>query len=248
MRIALLIEYNGQRFYGWQAQANLRTAQGELQTALSKVAQAPITVFCAGRTDRGVHATGQVVHFDTTAIRPLYGWVLGANTYLDRDLVIIKSTLVKDTFHARFSAIARSYRYVIANQPRRSAIHDGLVTWVHQPLDAELMHQGAQFLMGTHDFTALRATGCQAQTPIRTIHTINVHRVGTQVIMDVTANAFLHHMVRNIIGVLIKIGTGEQPIDWVTQVLLSKNRACAGITAPPDGLCLSHITYKEPLF
>ena len=247
-RIALLVEYNGQRFSGWQAQASLRTAQGELEKALSKIAGAPITVFCAGRTDRGVHATGQVVHFDTQAVRPLHGWLLGANTYLNEDLVIKAIKQVETSFHARFSAIKRRYRYIIANQPRRSAIHAGLVTWYHRSLDEERMHRAAQTLVGTHDFNALRASGCQAKSPIRTLHEIRVWREGSQVLIEVTANAFLHHMVRNIVGLLLAIGSHDQPIDWVKTVLASKDRNCAGITAPPDGLYLTDIFYKEQVF
>lgn len=248
MRLALLIEYHGVGFFGWQAQTGLRTAQGVLEAALSRIAQAPITVFCAGRTDRGVHATGQVVHFDTDAIRPLYGWVLGANSYLPADLVIKAIAEVDDSFHARFSARRRSYRYIIANQPKRSAVHAGLVTWYHRALDADLMHQAAQSLVGTHDFTALRATGCQAKSPVRSLYAIQVKREQTQVIIDVSANAFLHHMVRNIVGLLLAVGTKDQPIAWIEQVLLSKDRNCASITAPPDGLYLTDIFYQEQVF
>lgn len=248
MRIALLIEYNGQRFFGWQAQAGLRTAQGELEAALSKIAQEPITVFCAGRTDRGVHATGQVVHFDTQVTRPLHGWLLGANSYMTADIVIKAIKQVDEAFHARFSAIKRRYRYIIANQPRRSAVHAGLVTWHHRSLDADLMHQGAQALVGTHDFNALRATGCQAKSPVRTIHELTVKREGLEVIIDVTANAFLHHMVRNIVGLLLEVGSQDRPLEWVPHVLASLDRNQAGITAPPDGLYLTHIFYNKQVF
>jgi tRNA pseudouridine38-40 synthase len=247
-RYALLIEYNGQQFAGWQAQKQLRTAQGELQQALSKIAAEPITVFCAGRTDRGVHAMGQVVHFDTEVERPLYGWLSGANSYMGNDMVVHAAQKVDDSFHARFSALKRRYRYVILNQPTRSAVHQGFMTRYCQPLDADVMHLAAQHLIGTHNFNALRATGCQAKSPIRTIFDIKVWREDRKIIMEVTANAFLHHMVRNIIGLLIQVGSFDRPVSWINEVIQSCDRTQAGVTAPPDGLYLVEIFYPTKVF
>lgn len=246
--MALLLEYQGQQFYGWQSQTGLRTVQGELEIALSRIANETIEVICAGRTDRGVHALGQVVHFDTQASRPLYGWLSGSNRYLPKDIVIRSLRVVPESFHARFSAVRRSYRYVILNQSVRSALQEGLMTCYHKPLDAELMHQAAQHLVGTHDFSALRAKECQAKSPIRTLYDIRVWRHHQQVSIEVTANAFLHHMVRNMVGSLLKVGTGHKPTSWIAEVLHSRDRAKAGVTAPPDGLYLKQIFYPNQVF
>lgn len=248
IRMALLLEYHGQQFCGWQYQTGLRTVQGELQAGLSKIANENIQVVCAGRTDRGVHALGQVVHFDTQAVRPMHGWLSGSNRYLAKDLVIRAIQPVPKTFHARFSAIRRSYRYTILNQTVRSALQEGLMTCYHKPLDADAMHQAAQHLIGTHDFSALRAKECQAKSPIRTLYDIRVWRHQQHVSIEVTANAFLHHMVRNIVGTLVKVGTGHQPTHWIAEVLHGRDRTKAGVTAPPDGLYLKQIFYANQVF
>ena len=244
-RIVLGIEYDGSTFYGWQSQNGRRTVQTELEAALSKVANEPITVICAGRTDAGVHAYEQVVHFDTQAERSMYGWMMGGNTQLPDDVRIIWARPAVDDFHARYSAIARFYRYIILNRAMKSALLRKQATWCYLPLDAERMHQAAQHLIGDHDFSSFRAQGCQSKSPHRIMHFIDVYREREQVIIDISANAFLHHMVRNIAGVLIEIGTGKRPVDWTEQLLHIKDRDQGGVTAPPDGLYLGGVYYPE---
>jgi len=243
MRYALGIEYNGTGFSGWQFQHAERTAQETLEQALSKVAAHPVKTICAGRTDAGVHASGQVVHFDSDAPRSLRAWVLGANSNLPRDLSVLWAEAVPEDFHARFSAEARSYRYVILNRWVRPAIQSGQVTWHHHPLDAVRMHTAGQYLLGEHDFSAFRAQACQAHSPIRRMERIAVTRHGDYVVLEVTANAFLHHMVRNIAGTLMRIGSGEYPEAWIAEVLAGRDCKQAGVTAPPDGLCLMAVRY-----
>jgi tRNA pseudouridine38-40 synthase len=254
-RIVLGIEYDGSRFLGWQSQTGQRTVQQVLEQALSKVANQTITVICAGRTDTGVHALEQVVHFETGVQRDLYAWMLGGNHYLPDDVRIIWAKPAVADFHARYSALARFYRYVILNRPMKSALLRQQVTWCHTPLDAERMHQAAQALCGSHDFSSFRAQGCQSKSPERWMYFIDVYRQQQQVIMDIAANAFLHHMVRNIAGVLMEIGMGKQSIEWTTQLLEIKDRSQAGITAPPHGLHLGAVYYpahyqlpKHPVF
>lgn len=244
-RIVLGIEYDGSAFFGWQWQTARRTVQSELEAALSIIADEPVTVVCAGRTDAGVHALEQVVHFDTQAERSLYGWMMGGNTHLPDDIRIIWAQPAAFDFHARYSAIARFYRYVILNRPMKSALLRKQVTWFYQPLDAEKMSQAAQYLIGDHDFSSFRAQGCQSKSPRRMMHFIDVYREQERVVIDIAANAFLHHMVRNIAGVLIEIGMGKQPVDWSRELLLIKNRDQAGVTAPPDGLYLGGVCYPE---
>jgi len=236
MRIAAGIEYDGSAFAGWQTQPHAPSVQDALQAALARVADHPVKVVCAGRTDAGVHALGQVVHFDTDAIRRQRSWVLGANSNLPAAINVNWTREVDQNFHARFSAVARSYRYVILNRWTRSAVHAQRATWIHEPLDAAAMHRAAQHLLGEHDFSSYRALACQAKSPVRTIERIAVGRDNEWVTLDVTANAFLHHMVRNIAGVLISIGRGEQPEDWTRQVLEHRDRALGGVTAVPQGL------------
>ena len=243
MRIAVGIEYDGRRFHGWQAQGDERCVQDVVEAALSHVADERIRVRCAGRTDAGVHALGQVVHFDTQARRPERAWVLGANTALPKDVNLLWSREVPDDFHARFSALSRSYRYLILDRSARSSLRAGRVTWIHRPLDAEAMRVAAQPLLGTHDFSSYRAIGCQARHPVRTITDLEVRRCGELIELTVTANAFLHHMVRNIAGVLIAIGRGDRDVGWAREVLELRNRALGGVTAPPDGLYLEHVRY-----
>lgn len=244
-RIVLGIEYDGSAFFGWQWQTARRTVQSELEIALSQIADEPITVICAGRTDAGVHALEQVVHFDTQAERSMYSWMMGGNTHLPDDIRIIWTQQADFDFHARYSAIARFYRYVILNRPMKSALLRKQVTWCFQPLDAEKMHRAAQYLIGDHDFSSFRAQGCQSKSPCRMMHFIDVYREQEKVIMDISANAFLHHMVRNIAGVLMEIGMDKQPVDWAQELLLIKDRDQGGVTAPPDGLYLGGVYYPE---
>ena len=245
MRLALVVEYDGTRYHGWQRQDHADSVQERLERALSRVADHPVNVLCAGRTDRGVHATQQVVHFDTDAVRPLRGWLLGALQHLPADISLAGAVEVDESFHARYSATARSYRYVILNRLTRSAIHANRVTWWYQPLDAQRMHTAAQALVGRHDFTSFRGRDCQARTPIRTLESIRVQRQGDYLYVDITANAFLHHMVRNIVGTLLPIGSGERSIEFVPDALARLNRDAAGITAPAEGLYLVQVRYPE---
>jgi tRNA pseudouridine38-40 synthase len=246
MRIALGVEYDGGGFSGWQLQRHgVRTVQGELEAALSKVAAHPVRVACAGRTDTGVHATGQVAHFDTSAERSDRNWVLGSNVNLPPDVAVSWAHRVDEDFHARFSAVSRRYCYLILNRPSRSSLLAGRATWVHKPLDAERMHEAGQVLVGEHDFSSYRALGCQAKSPVKTLHSLVVRRSGEQVLLTVHANAFLHHMIRNIAGVLIAIGRGDQPVDWAQWVLSQCDRRLGGVTAPPDGLYFEKVWYPR---
>lgn len=245
MRIALGVEYDGTHFHGWQYQGDVRSVQECLEAALSKVANHPVTTHCAGRTDTGVHASGQVIHFDTDAVRSTRSWCLGVNANLPSDISILWSCEVPEAFHARFSAFGRYYRYSILNRPTRPAIGRNQAVWIHRPLDADRMHQAAQSLIGKHDFTSYRAVGCQAKHAVRTMHRIDVIRQGDELIIDVHANAFLHHMVRNIAGVLIAIGKGDYDVSWAGEVLAKRDRTQAGVTAPPQGLCLTRVDYPD---
>lgn len=244
-RIVLGVEYDGTAYAGWQWQQGKPSVQGELEKALSKIADYAVTVVCAGRTDAGVHALEQVVHFDTEVERDLHGWLMGGNSQLPDDIRITWAKPAVLDFHARYSAIARFYRYVILNRPMKSALLRTQATWCYQPLDAERMHDAAQFLIGEHDFSSFRAQGCQSVSPNRLMHFIDVYREGEKVIIDICANAFLHHMVRNIAGVLIEVGSGKQPQDWPRQLLVVKDRTQAAMTAPPHGLHLGGVCYPE---
>ncbi len=217
--------------------------QQRLEEALSLVANEAIEVVCAGRTDTGVHASGQVVHFDTSSERSGRGWLLGANSSLPVDISVTWAQPVTDDFHARFSATARSYRYDILNRLERSALYRDRAWWVYQPLDSNLMHEAAGQLQGKHDFSAFRAAGCQASSAVREIKSIAVTRNGDWLTLSVTANAFLQHMVRNIAGTLVAIGLGEQDVAWMARVLASKDRKAGGIAAPPHGLTLVSVDY-----
>ncbi len=236
MRYALGIEYDGSRFQGWQRLAHGPSVQAELEAALSFVAAHPVDVVCAGRTDAGVHATGQVVHFDSEAARTPYAWRQGGNTRLPGSVAILWCQPVADDFHARYAARARRYRYRILNRPVRAALLRDHATWERWPLDAVAMHRAAQALVGEHDFSAFRTVHCQAKHPNRHLHAIAVHRDGDSVIVDVQANAFLHHMVRNIVGSLLPVGRGEQAEGWAGELLAGRDRAVAGPTAPANGL------------
>ncbi|NJO14607.1 MAG: tRNA pseudouridine(38-40) synthase TruA [Thioploca sp.] len=246
MRIALGVEYAGTRFCGWQFQPHAPSIQGCVEAALSKVAHHPVTVICAGRTDTGVHALAQVIHMDVTAQRSPRSWVLGTNANLPKDISILWAQPVDNNFHARFSASVRHYRYIILNRPTRPALLAKQVTWAHKPLNVEKMQIAANYLIGTHDFSSYRALACQAKNPIRTLFSLTVSRIDEQVIIEISANAFLHHMVRNIAGVLMTIGGGEQPPLWAKTVLEAGNRTQGGVTAPASGLYLCGVDYPSP--
>jgi tRNA pseudouridine38-40 synthase len=245
MRIAAGIEYNGAGFHGWQSQEKVLTLQATLEMALSKLANQPISVICAGRTDAGVHATNQVIHFDTDVERAPTAWLFGTNSYLPGSIRVNWIQAVSDTFHARFSALSRRYQYFIYNNPVHCALFCPLLTWVHQPLDADKMHTAAQYLIGENDFTSFRSSACQSRSPRRHVFQVNIMRQGSLVVMDIVANSFLHHMVRNIIGVLIEIGTGRKEPDWCRDVLHAKNRKSASKTASPQGLYLTGVCYPD---
>ncbi len=248
MRVALGVEYDGSQFYGWQRQKHqTETVQQKLESALAQVADHPVSVVCAGRTDTGVHGVGQVVHFDTQAHRSEKGWVFGCNTNLPDSVSVRWAKPVDDQFHARFSAQARAYRYVIYNKPVRPALGIKHLTWQFRPLDVELMHKTAQILVGEHDFSSFQAQGCQANSPIRTVHHLSIRSKGALVIMDIQANAFLQHMVRNVAGVLMAVGYGRQPAHWVEEVLGYKNRTLGGVTASPCGLYFMRVQYPHRL-
>lgn len=242
-RIALCVEYDGSPFFGWQRQSHAPSVQESLETALSRVANEEIRVVCAGRTDTGVHARAQVVHFDTTVERPLRAWVLGVNSNLPAEIAVCWAQPVPAEFHARFSARARRYRYRIVNRGTRPAIACRTLTWVRRPLDEARMQDAARHLVGEHDFSSYRALACQAKHPIRTVTRLKVVRHGEYVDIDIEANAFLHHMVRNIAGVLIAIGEGKADPDWAREVLEARDRALGGVTAPAAGLCFVGVRY-----
>lgn len=246
MRIALGVEYDGSRYHGWQMQdATVDSVQARLDLAVSRVADHPVTVVCAGRTDAGVHATGQVVHFDTPAVRDMRAWTRGVTTHLPADIAVRWAMVVREDFHARFSAFARRYRYVILNEPVRPAILGRHVSWDYRPLDVARMQQAAMHLVGEHDFSSFRAAGCQSRTPMRYLSELDVSRHGSLVVIEVRANAFLHHMVRNITGALTEVGCGRQEPGWAADLLAARDRRLAPATAPPYGLYLVQVEYPE---
>ncbi|ACS86353.1 tRNA pseudouridine(38-40) synthase TruA [Musicola paradisiaca] len=245
LKIALGIEYDGSRYYGWQRQAEVESVQECLEKALSNVANEPISVFCAGRTDAGVHATGQVVHFTTGAVRKDAAWTMGVNAHLPSDIAVRWVTTVDEAFHARFSATARRYRYVIYNHRYRPAILSHGVTHYHLPLDAARMERAGQCLLGENDFTSFRAVQCQSRTPWRNVKHLKVMRHGAYIVVDIKANAFVHHMVRNIVGSLMEVGCGNQPEGWIAELLAAKDRTLAAATARADGLYLVAVDYPE---
>ena len=246
MRIALGIEYNGSDFCGWQFQHHARSVQGCIEAALSKVANHPVQVVCAGRTDTGVHALGQVIHADVTAQRTMRSWVLGSNANLPSDVCVLWALPVDDNFHARFSALARHYRYVILNRPIRPALLDKKITWERRSLSVERMQAAADYLIGTHDFSSYRTKACQAKNPVRTVSRLTVSRIDDHVMIDISANGFLHHMVRNIAGVLIPIGASERLPNWALTVLKARDRIVGGVTAPAFGLYFLGVDYPPP--
>ena len=245
MRIALGIEYDGTAYNGWQRQRTGDGVQERVEQALSKVADEPIEIICAGRTDTGVHASGQVVHFDTNSKRSSRGWLLGANSDLPDDVNVTWAQPVSDNFHARFSAVARSYRYLILNRFERSALHRNRAWWVYDPLDIGPMQEAAKYLLGEHDFSGFRAAACQASTAVRNISHLSLTQRGCWMELEVTANAFLQHMVRNITGTLVAIGRGDKSPAWAAEILQSRDRKKGGIAAPPHGLTLVSVAYPD---
>lgn len=245
MKVALGIEYSGRGYYGWQKQDISPTIQESLEAALSEVADQKINVCCAGRTDTGVHAVQQVVHFETSALRESHSWVLGTNSKLPKDIAVTWAKNIDDDFHARFSAVSRTYQYLILNRSAKPAIYNGLVTWECRRLDLDRMKTASECLIGKHDFSSYRALACQSKTPIRIVHNLEIDRLDDWFMITISANAFLHHMVRNIAGVLMTIGQGKEEVTWAAEILAAKDRTVGGLTAPPDGLYLANIQYPE---
>lgn len=238
MRLALGISYNGQGYEGWQSQPSGRTVQDRLEAALARFAAQPepLSTVCAGRTDAGVHGLMQVVHFDTELRREEFSWIRGTNTFLPPDIAVQWARSVPDSFHARNSAVARRYAYVLLESPVRPSVEAGRTGWVFRPLDADAMHQAAALLLGEHDFTSFRASACQAKSPVKTMHRIEIRRRGAYWRFEFEANAFLHHMIRNIMGCLVQVGQGLQPPGWINEVLQARSRDAAAPTFAPDGL------------
>ncbi len=243
MRVAMGVEYDGTRFFGWQTQAREPTVQSVLERALSRVANEPVRVFGAGRTDTGVHARGQTFHFDSGAERSRRSWILGTNSNLPEDVAVIWAKSMPADFDARASALGRRYRYAIVNRWVRPVLARAQALWVRRPLAEEAMHSAAQALVGEHDFTSFRALACQARHARRRLTAVAVARAGDSVEITVEGNAFLHHMVRNIVGTLLEVGLGRRPPEWVAEVLSMRDRSAAGVTAPAHGLCLDAVRY-----
>ncbi len=246
-RIALSVSYDGRNFHGWQRQTGRseRTVQGELEKGLTSIANEPVELVCAGRTDAGVHGSNQWVHFDTASERPLKAWVQGVNTRLPDDVKVMDAVNVSPLFHARFSATSRTYRYIVLNTVTPPVHLKGLVTWYRYPLNVDLLNKGAAFLLGEHDFTSFRGAGCQAQSPVREVQAVKWVRQGDYLVFQVTANAFLMHMVRNMVGSLLEIGAGRHEPEWIEELLAVKDRSAAAATAAPHGLYLVGVEYPE---
>jgi tRNA pseudouridine38-40 synthase len=242
-RLAVIVEYDGSGFAGWQSQAHAVSVQDVIEQAFSYVAGHTVQVACAGRTDAGVHARGQVIHFDCNAIRTARAWVLGANTRLPATVAALWAGEVEAHFHARYSALRRIYRYCILNRSARSALTRRRAAWIHRSLDAPRMHRAAQALIGEHDFSAFRSAQCQSSSVRRKVESIDVRREGDYLFVEVAANAYLHHMVRNIAGTLIAVGQGDRAEDFPAEVLDSRDRRRAGVTAPAEGLYLWEVQY-----
>ncbi len=245
MKIAACIEYDGSKFYGWQRQNQEPTVQSAVEAAFTSIADENVSVQCAGRTDTGVHACGQIVHFETTRLRNSHNWVAGANSKLPDGVSVLWTREVDTEFHARFSALARTYRYVILNRRIRPTFLARKVTWFFEPLEIELMQEGASQLVGLHDFSALRSAHCSSKNPVKQVNFIDLQRQGDWIWLDIEADGFLHHMVRNIVGVLFSIGCGVKSPEWVSELIAGKDRTKAGITAPPDGLYFVKVTYPK---
>lgn len=248
MRIALGIEYDGTGWNGWQTQPNGHTIQDRLEAALLEFTGQAHPTTCAGRTDAGVHAKGQVVHFDTEMERPDWSWVRGLNAFLPETIAVRNMQRVPDDFHARFSARSRQYSYRIFHSPIRSPLLARTTTWFYRPLDLLAMQQAAQIFLGEHDFSAFRSAECQASTPVRTLMRLDIARHDDVIEFTLQANAFLHHMVRSLVGTLVEVGRGAASVDWARQVLQSRDRTLAGRTFAPEGLCLDRVEYDVPLF
>lgn len=250
-RIVLGVAYDGSRYQGWQTQPHRQTVQDRLEMALQSFTKQRIQTTCAGRTDAGVHALGQVVHFDTELNRVEYSWVNGVNTFLPDDIAVSWARILPldaqdpQFFHARFSAYSRTYHYVLHNGPVRSPIWSQRAGWFFRPLDVERMREGAQFLLGEQDFSVFRATGCQAKTPIKTMYELQIHQVDDLIVFSLRASAFLHHMVRNIVGALLYVGSGRREPVWMGELIASKNRSVSAPTFMPDGLYLGEIAYPD---
>ena len=247
MRIALGLEYDGASFCGWQTQPGGCGVQDHLQDALSHLADSPIEVTAAGRTDTGVHAAAQVVHFDTEAVREAHAWVRGTNAHLPANARVHWATEVAADFHARYSARARTYRYLLANAPVAPALLHARAGWYHRPLDVDRMAEAAASLVGVHDFSAFRDAQCQAKTPVREMSRAQVERRDGLVVFTFRANAFLHHMVRNLVGALVYVGAGKHEAAWIAQLIAGRDRRHAAPTFAPDGLYLAAIAY-DPAF
>lgn len=245
MRVALGVEYSGWNYAGFQRQWHAPAIQNELEQALSKIADEPIELKCAGRTDAGVSATGQVIHFDTTKERKERAWILGTNTNLPKDIAITWAKIVPDDFHARFSARARRYRYILQNTDYRPGILQQGVSLYRGEYDVQAMHEAAQILLGENDFSSFKSAQDENPHAMRNVHFINVMRRGRYIIFDIQANAFLHHMVRNIVGSLLLVGDGSKDKDWLQMVFEARNREIAGPTAQAEGLYLVHVTYED---
>jgi tRNA pseudouridine38-40 synthase len=243
VKVCLGLEYAGSKFAGWQTQSHATTIQAAVENALARVADHPVALQAAGRTDAGVHATRQVAHFESSASRTLRAWILGVNSNLPPEISVQWAATVPMHFDARFSATARRYRYVILNRLARSGVWHDRVTWEHRPLDVELMQAASSHLLGAHDFSSFRAAGCQARHANRTLHGLDITRRGELILIDIEANAFLQHMVRNIVGVLLEVGRGDRMPNWAREVLNARDRRCAGITAPASGLYLTGVRY-----
>ncbi|MEY3047471.1 MAG: tRNA pseudouridine(38-40) synthase TruA [Burkholderiaceae bacterium] len=244
-RLALGLEYDGTHFQGWQTQPSGASVQDHLERALAQFVGEPVATVCAGRTDAGVHAKGQVVHIDSVVDRPLWNWVRGVNAFLPPSIRVQWASHVGADFHARFSAKSRAYRYTLYNHAVDSPLQSRFATWVFQPLDHLAMHAAAQALVGEHDFSSFRAAECQAQSPVRRLLSAKVNRLDRLVTIDLQANAFLHHMVRNIVGSLVEVGRGVQPDDHLARLLQVRDRRAADRTFPAQGLCLEHVEYDQ---
>ena len=242
-RIAFGLEYDGSRFLGWQTQPGGGTVQDVVQAALAAIAGEPVALTGAGRTDRGVHARGQVAHFETSAARPDTAWVRGVNAFLPESVAVLWARPVAPDFHARFSAIARTYRYRLINRAVRPALAARHAGWYHAPLDIRAMYVATRALIGEHDFSAFRGAECEAKTPVRTVHSIFIEQDADRIEFIIRANAFLHHMVRNIVGSLVYVGAGKQPPGWIAEVLASRDRNTGAPTFAPEGLYLERIEY-----